>query len=348
MSQFLGRVVLIVGVVALFWLLWQIADILLLAFAGALLAIFFHILVRLLQRFVPLSNQWALLVVVLVLLALFGLLGWFLAPQLTQDINALFDNVPAALRQVTTQVDQYGWAQRLLDRLPSLEQVVTPSGSLFSRITGTFSNVLSLLANLLLILFVALFLAADPSMYRNGLLQLVPAPRRPRTEAVIDEVVTTLRWWILGQLFSMTVIGVLTGIGLWLIGLPFALTLGVIAGLLEFIPYVGPIVAGVVAALLAFAQSPIDAFYVILLYIGIQQFESNILTPLVHQYTVSLPPVLTLVAVLAIGTLFGFIGLLVATPLLAVIIVLVKMLYIEDVLGGEADLPHKLFQRKSS
>jgi predicted PurR-regulated permease PerM len=343
-SQFLGRVVLLVGVVASFWLCWQIADILLLAFAGVLLAIFFQILVKLLQHFVPLTNQWALLVIVAVLLGLLGLLGWFTAPQLLADLNALSDQVPTALRQISEQVDRYGWVQRLLNRLPSLEQVVTPNGGLFAQITGTFSTVLSLLANLLLILFVGLFLAANPALYRAGVLQLAPAPRRPRLAEVINKVVTTLRWWILGQLFAMIVIGVLTGVGLWFIGMPFALALGVITGLLEFIPYIGPIVAGSLALLLAFTQSPIQALYVLVLYIGIQQIEGNLLTPLVHRYTVALPPALTLVAVVVIGTLFGFVGLLVATPLLAVMMVLIKMLYIEDVLGGTPDLPHRLFE----
>lgn len=343
-SQFLGRVVLLVGVVAFFWLCWQIADILLLAFAGVLLAVFFQILIKLLQRFVPLTNQWALLVIVAVLLGLLGLLGWFAAPQLLVDLNALSDQVPTALRQISEQVDRYGWMQRLLDRLPSLEQVVTPNGGLFAQITGTFSTVLSLLANLLLILFVGLFLAANPMMYQAGVLQLAPAPRRPRLAAVITKVVTTLRWWILGQLFSMIVIGVLTGVGLWFIGMPFVLALGVITGLLEFIPYVGPIVSGSLALLLAFTQSPIQALYVLVLYIAIQQIEGNLLTPLVHRYTVALPPALTLVAVVVIGTLLGFVGLLVATPLLAVIMVLIKMLYIEDVLGGTPDLPNKLLE----
>ena len=343
-TQWLGRVVLLVGVVALFWLCWQVADILLLAFAGVLLAVFFQILVKLLQRVVPLANQWALLLIVPVLLGVLGLVGWFVAPQLLADLNALSDQVPTALRQLSEGVDRYGWVQRLLNRLPSLEQVVTPSGGLFAQITGTFSTVLSLLANLLLILFVGLFLAANPMLYQAGLLQLAPAPRRPRLAVVINNIVTTLRWWILGQLFSMSVIGVFTGLGLWFIGMPFALALGVITGLLEFVPYVGPLVSGSLAILLAFTQSPIQALYVLVLYIGIQQIEGNLLTPLVHRYTVSLPPALTLVAVVVIGTLFGFVGILVATPLLAVIIVLIKMLYVEDVLGGTPELPQKIFE----
>ncbi len=199
-------------------------------------------------------------------------------------------------------------------------------------------------ADVLLLAFTGIFLAANPGMYRSGILQLLPASRRKRMGDVIDEVVITLRWWILGQFFSMTVIGSLTGIALWLLGMPFALALGILAGLFEFVPYVGPIVTGFLAGLLAFVESPLQALYVVLIYTGIQQFESNVLTPIVHRYTVSLPPVLSLIGVLAMGALFGFVGVLVATPLLAVVLVLVKMIYIEEVLGEVPELPRQLLK----
>lgn len=343
-SQFFWRTMLLIVAVAVAFLLWQVTDVLLLLFAGLLLGVFLHTLMQLLQRQLPLPERGAFWVVLLLLLLLGGLTVWFLAPRVTQEINALFTQVPAAFEQFRTQLADYGWAQELLDRVPSVTQVMPSSGTLFTRITGTFSTVLNILTNLVFILFVGIFLAANPAIYRSGILQLVPESRRKRMGQVLDEVVTTLRWWLLGKLFSMVVIGSLTGVALWLLGLPFALALGIIAGLLEFVPFVGPVVTGVLAGLLAFVQSPQQALYVLLLYIGIQQFESNVLTPLVHRYTVSLAPALTLTAVLIMGALFGFIGILVATPLLAVIMVLVKLLYIEEVLGEVPDLPRQLLR----
>ncbi|MEZ4869301.1 MAG: AI-2E family transporter [Caldilineaceae bacterium] len=346
LSKFLGRLVLAVGVVALAWLLWNVADILLLAFAGLLLAVFLRTLVRLVQRVVPLPNQLALTVVVFILLVVLGLGGWLLAPRLNRDLSQLVTGVPEALRNLADQFQQYPWLQNMINQLPTPSELVPPNRQFLSRFTGTLSTTFNVLTNIIFILFVALFLAGDPQMYYDGILQLVPSTRRSRLGEVLDEVIVTLRWWILGQLFSMIVIGTLTGLGLWLLGLRFALAVGVIAGLLEFIPYVGPLLTGTLAGLLAFMVGPWQALYVVLLYIGIQQFEGNLLIPIVHQYTVSLPPALTLTTFLIVWSLFGFAGLLVATPLIAVALVLVKMLYIQDVLGGTPELPRHMLRRR--
>ncbi len=343
-GQFVGRVVLVILAVALAYLLWRVADVLLLAFAGLLLAVFLRTLVKLLQRLIPLPEGVAFAVVVLLLLLVGGVLGWTVAPRLSQDFSHLSTTVPEALREFGSTLAQYGWAQGLIDQISSVTEIMPSGNTLVTRVTGTFSTALGVVANLLFILFTGIFLAANPGMYRSGLLQLVPASRRKRMGDVIDEVVITLRWWILGQFFSMTVIGSLTGIALWLLGMPFALALGILAGLFEFVPYVGPIVTGFLAGLLAFVESPLQALYVVLIYTGIQQFESNVLTPLVHRYTVSLPPAISLIGVLAMGALFGFVGVLVATPLLAVVLVLVKMIYIEEVLGEVPELPRRLLK----
>lgn len=346
LSKFLGRVVLAVGVVGLAWLAWNVADILFLAFAGLLLGVFLRTLVRFLQRVIPLPSGWALLVVVVLLLGFFGFIIWLLTPRLSRDFSELINDVPAAFDHLENQLQQYPWGQSLLQWLPPPMQLASPKGQLFAQFTGTLSTTLNGLANVIFILFVGFFLAGDPQMYYAGLLHLVPSTRRERLRGVLDELIATLRWWLLGQLFSMVVIGALTGIGLWLLGMPFALAIGVVAGLLEFIPYVGPILTGALAGLFALMISPWEALYVILLYIGIQQFEGNILIPLVHQYTVALPPALTLTAFLIVWSLFGFTGLLVATPLVAVVVVLVKMLYIEDVLHGSPDLARKMLRSR--
>ncbi len=344
LPQFLGRSLLLLGLLILLLFLWQIAGILLLLFAGLLLAIFLRMLMHLLQRFLPLSDRIAFVIVLLALLVAGGALGWFFAPKLNRDLSALFTEIPTGLQAVREQLTNHGWANSLLDRISSVSQIMPSTGTLVARLRGTFSSVLDLVTNLIFVLFTGIFLAANPGFYRRGILQLVPQSRRTRAGEVLDEVIVTLRWWLVGQAIAMLIIGMLTGISLWFLGLPFALTLGIIAGLLEFVPYVGPVVTGGLAALLAFVQSPLQALYVLLLYIGIQQFESNLLTPIVHRYTVSLAPALSLTAVLIMGTLFGFIGVLVATPLVAVIVVLVKMLYIEDVLGETTELPRQLLK----
>lgn len=147
-------------------------------------------------------------------------------------------------------------------------------------------------------------------------------------------------WWLIGRLLSMLIVGITVTISLWLLGIPLALTLGLLAALLDFIPNLGPTLATVPAVLLALMQSPTQAVYVLLIYIVIQQAESYLLTPIVQHRTVSLPPALTIIAQVILGVLFGVMGLILASPLAAVVLVLIKMLYVEDVLGDTIeDLP---------
>src|SRR5690606_11173520 len=147
------------------------------------------------------------------------------------------------------------------------------------------------------------YLAAEPNLYATGVTKLFPPAKRDRVLQVLFEVSETLRWWLVGKVGSMVFIGILTWIGLSILGIPLALTLGLIAGLLSFIPNFGPIISAVPAILLAFIQSPIQALYVAALYIGVQLIESNLVTPIIERETVELPPALTIIFQLALSVL---------------------------------------------
>lgn len=194
-----------------------------------------------------------------------------------------------------------------------------------------------LIANLVVVLSIAVFLALDPGLYRRGLLHLIPLQRRERIEEVLDDIGTALWRWLLGQSVDMLAVAIVTGAGLWLLGIPLALALGLIAGITNFIPYVGPFIAAVPAVLIAFSQSPTDAFYTGLLFLVVQQVEGNILMPIIQDRATALPPVLAILAVVGFGVLFGLLGALFATPLLLVIMILVQKLYVEDGLGDVAN-----------
>ncbi len=202
-----------------------------------------------------------------------------------------------------------------------------------SRITGIFSTGLGFLVNIVIIIFVGLYFAADPRLYTHGIIQLVPIAKRDHARQILHEVGTTLRWWLGGRLLSMTIIGVLDGLGLWLLGVPLPILLGLLAAILTFIPNLGPILAAIPAMLLALLQSPTLVLYVVALKVGVQAVESYLVTPLVQRRAVALPPVLTISAQVLGGLLLGLLGLILATPLTAATMVLVKKLYIEDVLG---------------
>jgi predicted PurR-regulated permease PerM len=193
---------------------------------------------------------------------------------------------------------------------------------------------------------IAVFLAFQPDLYRNGFLNLFPKSRRKRLTVVMDELGFTLWWWLMGQLVTMASVGILIGGGLALLGVPLAGTLGLIAAVLSFIPSLGPLISVIPAIMLGLTMSPMMAVWICLLYLGVQLLEANVITPLVQRKAISLPPAFVLGSELLMGLLLGGAGLAFATPLVAVVLVLVNTLYIEDVLGERGNLPSHARRQK--
>jgi predicted PurR-regulated permease PerM len=202
---------------------------------------------------------------------------------------------------------------------------------LFPFLTSTAA----VLAGLVLVIFLAIYIGAEPDVYHGGLMHLFPKRARGRAGEVLSEMAIVLRKWLVTQLIAMVVIGAVTTVGLLLLGVQAAFALGLIAGLLEFVPTVGPLLAAIPAVAMGFIDSPQTALYVALLYWGVQFLENNLLIPTLMRGGLDLPPALTLVAQALMTLLFGFIGLMVAVPLTAAIIVPIKMLYVEDVVGDQ-------------
>jgi predicted PurR-regulated permease PerM len=204
---------------------------------------------------------------------------------------------------------------------------------------GFFSSTLAALAGFILILFVAIFVAVDASTYHKGLMHLFPHRARPRAGEVLSSTAKMLRRWLLTQFVAMVAVGTLTAGVLLLLDVKAAIGLGIIAGVLEFVPIAGPIIAAVPGIAMSFLDGPEKAVYVTLAYIAIQQVEANLITPLLMKRGLELPPVLTIAAQGVLSLVFGFIGLLVAVPMLAAAMVPIKMLYVEDVVGDRVPLP---------
>jgi predicted PurR-regulated permease PerM len=197
------------------------------------------------------------------------------------------------------------------------------------------SSTVAVVAGLLLILFTSIYIGAEPDLYYKGLLHLFPHQARPRAAEVLAAISSTLRKWLLAQLIMMVTIGVIDAVGLSLLGVKAALALGLIAGLLEFIPMLGPILSAVPAIAMAFLDSPQKALFVALLCWAVQFLEGHILAPLLMKRGVDLPPVVTLIGLSLMALVFGFLGMMVAVPILAVVMVTIKMLYVEDVVGDD-------------
>lgn len=370
-GEHIRRVLSTVGittlVVVVAFLAWHVAHVLLLAFAGILFAVLLYSVANFLSRHTPLAGRWSLLVTLLLLLAILAGAGWLIGPRLINQSDQLSQEIPQVVDQLEQTLAQYRWGDRILERAPILEQPSADSGpptegpevqqpgptgepsqagdvpiaemSVMSQLFDLVSSVIETFADLIFVVFMGIFFAANPALYRSGVVLLFPHEKRERANEILLEMGKALQWWLLGQLISMTVVGLLTALGLWLLGMPLVLVLAVIAFLMEFVPIIGPWLAAAPAILIALTQGSSQVLWVALLYFLIQQLEGNLILPLVQERAVDLPPALTLLAVFIMGALFGIIGVLVATPLLAVILVLIKMAYVHDVHGDEVKLP---------
>lgn len=200
------------------------------------------------------------------------------------------------------------------------------------------SSTLAVVAGLLFVLVLAVYVSVDPETYRQGIMHLAPHRHRERLGEMLSAVAATLRRWMLAQFAAMVVVGITTTVVLYLLDVKAAMALGIVAGLLEFVPTFGPIIAAVPAIAMGFLDSPEKALWVTLAYVGIQQAESQLLTPLLMRGAIALPPAVTLTSQALMAVLFGFLGLMVAVPLTAAVIVVVKLLYVEAVVGDEVEV----------
>ena len=336
--QFVRRVGIVVAMVTGVFLvlqgIWAVIDVLLLVFAGMLLAIFLHALADWLHDHTPLRYGIAYGIVLITGVALTAIGVWAIAPTINQQVMQLEETLPQAIERLQETVSTWPGGQQLIEQTPQPEELLARQ-SIFGRMSGIFSVTFGVLANIVIVLFVGLYGAYDPKLYREGLVRLVPISKRPRAEYILTHVASALRQWLLGQLTAMLIIGVTTTVTLWFLGIPLAFLLGIIAALLTFIPNIGPILSAVPAILLGLVESPTKALYVILAYVIIQTIESYFITPLIQRRMVELPPAVTIVSQVALGVLFGVVGLLVATPLAVAVIVLVQMIYVNGVLNDD-------------
>lgn len=308
------------------------ARALIVVFAGILLAVLLRALGEGLTRRTRVPEQAALWIVVGCLVAGLGLAGWFLSAELAKQIQELGIALTEFWNKGENILSRYGWGREILKLLSDGAASETKS-DILGRLVGL---TLATLSTLVIAIFIGLYVAAAPARYRAGTIALVPAAYRARAKQVIDALNHALRGWMVGTLINMTVVGVATTIGLWVIGVPHALALGLLAFLLEFIPYLGPILSAAPAILIAMTIGPAEAGYTLLLYVAVQQIEGYLLVPYVYERQIHLAPALTIAAQLVFGTLLGVPGIIFATPLTACAVVLTQELYMKETLGTKA------------
>lgn len=318
------------------YLAYEIAGTLLLIFSGILLASVLDAGTRGLGRILPIHRLARLGIVSL---SIFGLIvaglvwgGLNLVSQVRSLVEIALDQTDVirgwleelGFTWIADVEDADGDAlERLWDYLPAPE-------TLFGHAQTAFGLTTSVLSNIVILIFLGLFFAADPAGYRDGFLKLIPVEKRMRVGEVLTEAGVSLRWWLLGQLAMMAIVAVSISVMLMIVGVPNAVLLGVLAGLLNFIPFLGPILAAVPVFLAAMPEGMTTLVLVMVLFTIIQSIEGYLIAPMVQERAVHIPPAWSLAALVIFGALFGGIGIALATPVLAVARILVLRLYVED------------------
>ena len=334
-SRALINVSVLAAVTLLALVAWLAFDFVLLLFAAILFAVLIHGVSRWISEKTPLSRNLAMGLFFVLCLVGAGLFAWLVAPSISDQIDALSQSLPEAVDRLHQRVGDSTMGRRLLDYQDRLSAAVSP-GDGFSLAKTLLSSLVGALTSFVVAFAVGVCLALDPRIYIEGFVKLVPLGYRERIRAVLQQSGSTLQSWLVAKLLEMSLIGVLTTLGLWLLGIDLALVLGLMAGLLSFIPNIGPVLSVVPALLLASLEGGSAMLYVAGLYSLVQILESYVFTPWMQNRIVSVPPALTISMQLLFGLLAGTLGLLLATPLGAVGVVMVRMLYVEDVLGDRS------------
>ncbi|MFD2239194.1 AI-2E family transporter [Aureimonas populi] len=286
-------------------------------------------------------RKLGLVIVFLVTLAAVAALAFFGGATLVTQAGQLFE----ALREQSQELMSWlagvlpaGVEAEVEAMEPSDLQTMMPdAGGVVSSASTAVFSVLGGITNFFIILFLAAFVVWQPGVYRRGLVSLFPKEKRARIAQTTDASAHSLRMWLLGEAISMVTVFAVSWLGLWLIDMPYAFLLALQAGLLAFVPTLGALVAGVPIVLTGLSVSPTMALLGLGVYVVIQGVESNITTPIAQRWATSLPPALTLSVQLIFGLIFGLAGFILAVPLMAVLMVVIRMLYVEDVLGGGLD-----------
>jgi predicted PurR-regulated permease PerM len=329
------------GLIAAALIIWRAADVFLLFFLCMLTGSVLAAASGWLSRKTGMRYGWALALCVLVVLGLLVGGAWVLAPEMNRQAARLQKDLPRALERLQEEVGQYEWAKQALQTVQAGAGEVQKggAGTAVKQAANVISSTVHFLGVLVIFVFVSVYLAAAPDRYVNGIVRLFPLSRRGRAREVAHELGVTMRRWMAGRLFLMGTNGVVTTIGLMLLNVPLALSLGIISALLNFIPDFGPILAAIPALLIAFLEGPEKTLHVLIFYLVYQNIDGYVLTPLVEKRTVSVPPAVSIMSMVTMGVLLGPMAVLVAVPLAATVLVLIKMLYVQDALAERTELP---------
>ncbi|ABI77088.1 putative membrane protein [Hyphomonas neptunium ATCC 15444] len=341
LSGFTARLVLVLFIGGIALAAWVVRDAFLLMFAATLLAIAVHGIADALTRAAPLPRQGALAAAALLMTGSVAAILWIFGAQLASELSGVTDRLPGAWQRAKETLEAHPAGSALVAEIEAVA-AGDSGGSLRGMLTDAGGYALpfaSGLTSALLVIFIAAFLTTSAVSTRNGVLLVLPKGVDEKVGKALNASGRALKRWLLGISIDMVIITAVMALTLWLLGVPAFLGLALIAGLAQFVPTVGPLLAAVPGVLLAFTVSPMTALWTAIAYFTVSQLEANLVYPLIQKETTSISPALNLFAILAFGMLLGPLGVLLATPILVVLSVFVIQLYVQDTLGKEADIP---------
>lgn len=316
----------ITALVVIFLLLFEATfSVIILIFASVLIASYF----RGISSFIKEKTGWKSAISLTIsiggtFLILAGI-SWLVGSTVSNEADQIEEALPAMIEEVKGLLDQSDAGRKGIEKIEEWES----SGKFGTYISRLFGSTFGYLGDFLIIIVIGIFFTASPQLYLDGIVQLVPPRNRDKAEGLIDKLATGLKKWLAGRFLAMLAVFILTGIGLVILGVPMWLTLALIAGLLNFIPNFGPIVASIPAVLIALSISPTTAAIVAGLYLVVQLLESGIINPLTQKKLVKIPPALIIISQLLVGAMTGIWGIILATPLVLVLIILIQDLYVD-------------------
>lgn len=331
-----GQIALIAGAILA---CWALGHVLMLVFFAVLLGAALRGATDWVMAYTRLPAGAALALVVAALTAALAAMAYWTGPNLFSQVNDLTSRLLGETERVRKHLEDAGLMQSGNQLQGLAERAVSPAAQIF-----TFS--LTTLTELFVAVITAIYFAASPSIYVGGMVRLAPIRHRARLREVFRAVAHVLRMWVLGQLVSMVAVGVLASAGLWLAGVPAPFAIGLVSGLLTFVPYVGTIVSGAIAVLIALSAGLSTAVWALGVFVVCHLFEGYVIAPIVQRRILELPPALSVLSMTVLGTLFSLPGVILGTPLAAAVLVLVQSLYVGDVLGDhEVDPTTSLHER---
>ena len=312
-------------IILIAYLFATLLNLLLLVLAGALMSIYFHGCADLLKRKLKIGSPYGLILSVVFNVVVIGLFFWFVGDRLNSQLDELSTKIPQTVENAKQWLSEKPLGQKVLNYATN----TLDSGKTANVIKTFFSSTFGILSDLYIVVLLGMFFSPSPAIYRKGVIHLIPTGGKATAENLWNEIHHVLKNWLKGQIFGFFFIAILTGLGLWLLGMPLVLALALVAGLLNFIPNFGPLIALIPATLLGLMQGPNTALLVVGLFTLIQIIQSTVTQPLIQKKMVSVPPALLVFGQVAMGVIAGFWGVLLATPLVAIVMTLVNRLYVE-------------------